>query len=210
MESSSRTPEGSPLFCALCGKESNIDPSLPTGDATCPHCGHLAWLGPAANSGRSIRSLVAETATLAKSNIDAEQFFPEFTTRVVAAMAAFGGAVWTPGESPLLELKFQLNLEPTLLEDSDEGHRHQLLLRQVAADTEAHVIGPHSATSRDGRAGNPTSHLLVLAPVLLDGSCQAVVEVFQRAGSSSVVARGYRRFLINMCELFSAWIANKQ
>lgn len=43
MESSSRTPEGQPNHCPLCGKDLRIDPSRPPGDAPCPHCGHLLW-----------------------------------------------------------------------------------------------------------------------------------------------------------------------
>jgi signal recognition particle GTPase len=46
MEPSSRTPEGEPNRCPLCGKEVKIEPSRPPGDATCAHCGHLLWFGP--------------------------------------------------------------------------------------------------------------------------------------------------------------------
>jgi WD40 repeat protein/serine/threonine protein kinase len=43
MEPSSRTPEGRPNFCPVCGHEITIEPSRPAGDAPCPHCGHLLW-----------------------------------------------------------------------------------------------------------------------------------------------------------------------
>lgn len=46
MEPSSRTPEGEPNRCPVCGKTVQIDPSRPPGDAPCPHCGHLLWFGP--------------------------------------------------------------------------------------------------------------------------------------------------------------------
>ncbi len=39
----SRTPEGTPNRCTICGKELVIEPSKPTMDAPCPHCGHLLW-----------------------------------------------------------------------------------------------------------------------------------------------------------------------
>ncbi len=38
----SRTPEGDPLRCPLCG-EVSIDVSLPAGDVPCPTCGQLLW-----------------------------------------------------------------------------------------------------------------------------------------------------------------------
>jgi anti-anti-sigma factor len=38
---SSRTPEGSPNLCPVCGSLVEIEPSDPAGGATCPRCGHL-------------------------------------------------------------------------------------------------------------------------------------------------------------------------
>jgi hypothetical protein len=43
MTISSRTPEGRPNECPVCGKRLVIEPSEPTGDAPCPHCGVLLW-----------------------------------------------------------------------------------------------------------------------------------------------------------------------
>lgn len=39
----SRTPEGQPNTCPVCGKYAEIEPSFPAGDAPCPHCGSLLW-----------------------------------------------------------------------------------------------------------------------------------------------------------------------
>jgi mannitol/fructose-specific phosphotransferase system IIA component (Ntr-type) len=43
MTPSTRTPEGEPQRCPLCGKAIVIEPSQPSGDAPCPHCGGLVW-----------------------------------------------------------------------------------------------------------------------------------------------------------------------
>ena len=43
MTISSRTPEGLPHLCPVCGKVANLDPSFPGGDACCPSCGQLLW-----------------------------------------------------------------------------------------------------------------------------------------------------------------------
>jgi acyl carrier protein len=40
---SSRTPEGEPNRCFLCGSVISIEPSVPPGDAPCPNCGQLVW-----------------------------------------------------------------------------------------------------------------------------------------------------------------------
>jgi acyl carrier protein len=41
MTVSSRTPEGTPGRCVLCGKDFLLEFSDPGNDATCPNCGHL-------------------------------------------------------------------------------------------------------------------------------------------------------------------------
>lgn len=43
MKPSSRTPEGLPNRCPVCGNEIRIEPSRPPGDAPCAFCGHLLW-----------------------------------------------------------------------------------------------------------------------------------------------------------------------
>ena len=43
MEPSSRTPEGEPNECPVCGHSVQMEPSCSTGDAPCPYCGHLLW-----------------------------------------------------------------------------------------------------------------------------------------------------------------------
>jgi hypothetical protein len=46
MEPSSRTPEGEANRCPVCAHEVRVVPSIPPGDAPCPHCGHLLWFVP--------------------------------------------------------------------------------------------------------------------------------------------------------------------
>jgi acyl carrier protein len=43
MTISSRTPEGLPHRCPVCGNPSATEPSFPGGDSCCPSCGHLLW-----------------------------------------------------------------------------------------------------------------------------------------------------------------------
>lgn len=43
MTVSSRTPEGYPSHCPLCGAETKLEYSEPAGDAPCPSCGCLLW-----------------------------------------------------------------------------------------------------------------------------------------------------------------------
>jgi acyl carrier protein len=43
MTISSRTPEGIPHRCPVCGKTSAVETSYPGGDSCCPSCGQLLW-----------------------------------------------------------------------------------------------------------------------------------------------------------------------
>ncbi len=43
MAISSRTPDGVPHRCPVCGKMSAVEPSYPGGDSCCPSCGQLLW-----------------------------------------------------------------------------------------------------------------------------------------------------------------------
>ena len=43
MTISSRTPEGEPNRCPVCGAVVAVEPSDPAGDAPCPRCGVLLW-----------------------------------------------------------------------------------------------------------------------------------------------------------------------
>jgi hypothetical protein len=43
MAPSSRTPEGEPNRCPVCGNAVRLDPSVPSGDAPCAFCGFLLW-----------------------------------------------------------------------------------------------------------------------------------------------------------------------
>jgi hypothetical protein len=49
---SSRTPEGLPHRCSVCGNEVRIEPSTPPGDAPCPFCGCLLWFAAAPTQSR--------------------------------------------------------------------------------------------------------------------------------------------------------------
>lgn len=60
MQPSSRTPEGQPNRCAVCGQEFRVEPSAPPGDAPCPRCGSLAWFPAAAQANDALVSEVQQ------------------------------------------------------------------------------------------------------------------------------------------------------
>jgi len=151
---------------------------------------------------QQIRGLVSEIAQLSKSEVAPEEFHGEFLTRVVSALAAIGGAVWTTEDQGRLSLAYQINLQETKLRDKEEEQiRHGRLLRKVLTAGEGMLVPPHSGAGDEDEAANPTDFLLVLGPLKTDVDVVGVVEVFQRPGAGPNTQKGYLRFLLQMCDL---------
>ena len=55
---SSRTPEGDPNRCPVCGHDCRLEPSWPGRDGPCPHCGHLLWFRTGASPEDLLRAFV--------------------------------------------------------------------------------------------------------------------------------------------------------
>lgn len=68
MTVSSRTPEGEPLRCEVCGQPAAIEVSESVGDACCPSCGSLVW---------RVRARVAEALDVDTALLTLEARLPE-------------------------------------------------------------------------------------------------------------------------------------
>ena len=80
-----------------------------------------------------IRGLVNEIAQLSKSGATAEEFYPELLSRIITALAAAGGAIWLLDEDRQLSLQYQINAEPSILDDeTEDAIRHTRLIQRVA------------------------------------------------------------------------------
>jgi len=160
---------------------------------------------------QQIRGLVEEITQLCKQDLEPEVFFGEFLQRIVTALAAVGGAVWTLTADRQLQLAFQINLrESSLGESGEDQRRHTRLLGRVLRDAEPLLVAPQSGTAGDEEAGNPTGFLLVLSPLKSGEQVEGVVEVFQRPGSEPVAQQGFLRFVAQMCELAGNWLKSRQ
>ena len=83
---SSRTPEGRPHRCPVCGAEVRIEPSVLFGDAPCPRCGSLLWFtnvpeprlyehGKAEGLRRRLCERVAEMLGVSADAIERDAYF---------------------------------------------------------------------------------------------------------------------------------------
>jgi Biotin-lipoyl like/HlyD family secretion protein/GAF domain len=160
---------------------------------------------------QQIRSLVREIAQIAKSDVAPIEFYDAVLNRIVTALAAAGGAVWTVTETGQLSLEYQINLRQTrLAENEDDQVRHGRLLRKVITSGEGMLMAPHSGSGDSEEGANPTDFLLVMGPLKTAHETAGVMEIFQRPGSSVTVQRGYLRFLQQMCELASEYLKSRK
>ncbi len=158
---------------------------------------------------QQIRHLVREIAQLSKSDISPAQYYESLLNRVVSALAAAGGVIWTV-EQGRLDLQYQINLRQTGLADSPQDQqRHGRLLQQVLQSGEGMLVAPHSGTGDDGEAANSTPFLLLLGPLKSDQEVQGIVEVFQRPDTAISVQQGYLRFLMQMCDLAGDYLKTR-
>jgi ribosomal protein S6 len=161
---------------------------------------------------QQIRALVNEIAQLSKSDITPEEFYNEFLTRVVSALAAVGGVVWTIEEQGRMALQYQINLQQTGLQHDEEMQKqHGQLLRQTLTSGEPILVPPHSGSAPgEDQIANPTEFLLVMGPIKTDLETVGLIEIFQRPDSGINTQKGYLRFLSQMCDLAADFMKSRQ
>ena len=162
-----------------------------------------------------IQALVGEISQLSRQNVAPAQFYGEFLNRLVSALAAVGGVVWTRNENGQLALQYQLNLQQTgLLGEEEKQKSHDRLLYKLLNDPNVisgngALVPPHSGFG-DDEAANPTEFLLVFGPLRTDLEMVGLVEIFQRADASPQIQQGYLRFVMQMCELAGDFLKSHQ
>lgn len=157
---------------------------------------------------QQIRGLVSEIAELSKSELGPDEYYAAFLQRIVSALAAVGGAVWTLGDGRKPQVAYQINVAESLLDqESEDAIRHRKLMELLVQGKQPQLIPPNSG---DETAGNPTRQLLVVAPLGHDDQVEGLVEIFQRPEAAPATQRGYLRFLVQMCEVAADWFKNRK
>jgi hypothetical protein len=228
MQPQSKTTEDWPNRCLICGHAVRFEPSENACDATCLYCGCLLWFNRSgglsadksladesdiARTRGQIERLIAEIAQLSRSNITDGEFYDGFLPRVVAALAALGGAVWTLGHGDRLMLRKEIGFENVGLQkplEQQPPHR-QLLYEILDGDRGALVLpratfGANEAASDEVIAANPTDVLLILGLLKAGHRTVGLVEILQRTESPPTVQQAYLRFLEQMCDLASDFL----
>ena len=160
---------------------------------------------------QQIRSLVNEITQLSKSDIAPEEFHGEFLPRVISALAAVGGALWTLDDNGSLGLAYHVNMrEAKLHEDEEANKRHSRLLYRILRSGEGSLVPAQTVSEGDDEAGNPTDFLLVFGVIKTELETIGLIEILQRTDTSLTTQKGYLRFLEQMTNLASDYYKNRQ
>jgi hypothetical protein len=203
---SSRTPEGDPNRCPVCGQDTRLEPStVPIRDAPCPHCGCFLWFSRATGEPEHLKvnRLANEIVHLSERKLAPAEYYAEFLQRVLTAVAAPAGAVWLRTPHGNLHLQSLLNMHHVNLErNKNDRQMHDELLRQAAMKGQPGLIFPKSSIDTDERggpiAGNPTDFVILLAPIIAEEKVVGLIEIFQRPNRGNESQRGFLQFLVKM------------
>lgn len=159
---------------------------------------------------QQIRTIVGEIAQLSKLDITPDEYHGEFLHRVVSAMGALGGAVWT-FEEGALNLAYQVNIKELGLRNETDSQSHaRLLYRMLHGPESGTLVPPHSGIEGDEQSGNPTDHLLVFCPIRTELEVVGLIEIIQRHETTPDMQRGFLRFLAQVCLLATDFYKNRQ
>lgn len=156
-----------------------------------------------------IDELVEEITQLAASELPAPRFYAALLDRIMAVLAATGGAIWVELPEKGLQLVHEINAPDRQLTGSTERREsHARLVDDVMQAGIAKAIPPRREQA-GGEEANPTDSVLLLAPWRVDDELGGVVELFQRSDVSPASQRGYLRFLTIVAELVSDFHRNR-
>jgi hypothetical protein len=163
---------------------------------------------------RYIRQLVQEINHLSGSDIPPQQFYGEFLQRVVAAVAAVGGAVWSRDGQQPPRLQHHVNFASSgLLDEAAGAGGHVPLLMSAFSNGSAKLIPPHSGAGGDaeGDAGaNQSDWSLLISPMQVDKQTVGVVELLMDPSRRPTALENAVRFVQELCDIGAGYLKNRQ
>ncbi len=164
---------------------------------------------------RQVGKLAEEIAQLADMELSPADFFGEFLQRIMTAVAAPAGAVWTRTQQGNLQLQYQINMRQVGIDRTEQTRAmHDELLRQTAAKAQPALVMPHSSIGpTEGNfasPGNPTELVILMAPLLNDKNLTGLVEIWQDPNRGIEAQRGFLNFLVRMTAYAAAYSRNHQ
>jgi hypothetical protein len=203
MQPASRTPEGEPNQCPICGKEVQLEPSRPPGDAPCPNCGHLLWFDSPSSSAvtlnRHEHAVLDWTRQLTRC--PDEYYFKELFSGLAKFAGTRRGAAWIVVGSSLKRVFQHEDVE--FPETPAERQRSNDLLRRVAASGQSLVSRPSAEAELRGDRPQRNSCVLLAVPVKWRGQIATIIEIAEEPGGTAELHRNLLQLLEMICEIAS-------
>jgi multidrug efflux pump subunit AcrA (membrane-fusion protein) len=160
---------------------------------------------------RELDDVIDAIARLARSEESPNRFYSSLLERIISALSAAGGAIWTRDAGGNLLQECLVNPpQPWSCQNLNEIAGHGELIERVAASGEPRLFPPGRKSSPADPAANPTDTLLILVPWQVDRASAGLIELFQRPGAGPAAEHGYLEFLEVVSEFVAEFHRNCQ
>ncbi|REK12566.1 MAG: HlyD family efflux transporter periplasmic adaptor subunit [Planctomycetota bacterium] len=154
---------------------------------------------PASFDWHAIEDRLDELATIASSNVTAEEFYRAVLERIAPAVGVTTGAIWTAAKPNQPRLDFALNLSG----NAEQLARHQALVEAVLAGGQPRIVQPEGSQSG-------LDSCVVLHPFSAAAGTPGVIELVGRREISAAAARGTLQVLAAVAELAADYHKNDE
>jgi len=153
---------------------------------------------------------MVELSQLLELPLAPAEFYADFLQRLLPVFDGVAGAVWTRSSQDDFHLEQEWNLAAVGLDPlADAGAGHAAILRRVARSDRPVWISPQRAArvqDKQETAAHPTSHALLLAPILGDNEVAGVVEVWLEAAQGQATRQAAARDLAMAAGVAAAYL----
>ena len=147
-----------------------------------------------------LEDLLDELALESKSALTADAFYRQLLARIVPAVGACGGAIWSGRGTDELRLESQVNLAAGQMAPNQEVlGRHQSLVEDVLRAGEPRTMPPDSAAPSGQGGGASSTYWLIFHP-FQTADAPGVIELLGRREMTAAEAREYVRILAAVVE----------
>jgi len=199
----SRTPEGEPNRCPICGNALRLEPSRPPGDAPCPHCGSLVWFAASPDHANSV--IVEPYAWFLVrwlgivDGVPPGHFLGVAISAVREVLDARAVALWVRTEQGFRErCAFRCERFEWRPNADDEARTHHIVER-AAKSNQTSMSPPRGAGS--AKEHDLTHCPLIAVPLKRDDEVRAVIEVALRPEGWQAAQQPVVWFLEQVCDL---------
>lgn len=149
------------------------------------------------------QELVDELAERALRATSADELADATLDRLLSGLSGVAAAVWDREPSGQFALRAQRRLATPGVDDAWREPRFRTAAFEAALEARRPLVVPPGATVGAAGLANPTTHLLVLGPILLDDESLGVIELYLPAGADEAAREGVRHLISVVGEVWA-------